>query len=68
MAPRLRQKYWKKTKARVQALAERGSGLAVAIVGGDPASHNHAWEFEKIDGRIKHEIFAEREARFGKCK
>ncbi|MEI6071221.1 MAG: sugar phosphate isomerase/epimerase [Verrucomicrobiae bacterium] len=21
--------------------------------------HNHAWEFEKIDGRIKHEIFAE---------
>ncbi len=21
--------------------------------------HNHAWEFEKLDGRIKHEIFAE---------
>lgn len=21
--------------------------------------HNHAWEFEKIDGRLKHEIFAE---------
>ena len=21
--------------------------------------HNHAWEFEKLDGRLKHEIFAE---------
>jgi sugar phosphate isomerase/epimerase len=31
-------------------LAEAGITLVI---------HNHAWEFEKIDGRIKHEIFAE---------
>lgn len=28
------------------------AGLTLAI-------HNHAWEFEKLDGRIKYEIFAE---------
>lgn len=29
-----------------------GAGFTLVI-------HNHHWEFEKIDGRIKHEIFAE---------
>lgn len=39
----------KAVKIRV-ALAEAGLTFAV---------HNHAWEFEKLDGRIKHEVFAE---------
>lgn len=30
----------------------KSAGLTLVI-------HNHAWEFEKIDGSIKHEIFAE---------
>lgn len=44
----------KKTAETTQLVHEalRNAGLTLVI-------HNHAWEFEKIDGRIKHEIFAE---------
>ncbi|HRJ71119.1 MAG TPA: sugar phosphate isomerase/epimerase [Terrimicrobiaceae bacterium] len=38
------------TAAMNETLAKAGLTLTI---------HNHAWEFEKIDGRIKHEIFAE---------
>ena len=44
----------KKTAETTAKMNEKlsGAGLTLTI-------HNHAWEFEKIDGRIKHEIFAE---------
>lgn len=44
----------KQTVAKACKIQE---GLAAA--GLTFAVHNHAWEFEKLDGRIKHEIFAE---------
>jgi sugar phosphate isomerase/epimerase len=44
----------KKTAEITAGMNEKleAAGLTLVI-------HNHAWEFEKIDGRIKHEIFAE---------
>ncbi|MDD5199752.1 MAG: sugar phosphate isomerase/epimerase [Terrimicrobiaceae bacterium] len=44
----------KKTAEITDAMNEKlkAAGLTLTI-------HNHAWEFEKIDGRIKYEIFAE---------
>ncbi len=41
--------------------AETVSGMnwKLAAAGITLVIHNHAWEFEKIDGRLKHEIFAE---------
>jgi sugar phosphate isomerase/epimerase len=44
----------KKTAETTARMNEKlvAAGLTLVI-------HNHAWEFEKLDGRIKHEIFAE---------
>lgn len=44
----------KKTAETVAAMQEKlaAAGLTLTL-------HNHAWEFEKLDGRLKYEIFAE---------
>lgn len=45
----------------IRRTADRAAKIhsALATAGLTLAIHNHAWEFEKLDGRIKHEIFAE---------
>lgn len=45
----------------IKKTAEIANGMheKLAAAGLTLVIHNHAWEFEKIDGRIKHEIFAE---------
>lgn len=43
-----------KTAENVSSMNRKLAAAGITLV-----IHNHAWEFEKIDGRIKHEIFAE---------
>jgi sugar phosphate isomerase/epimerase len=43
-----------KTADKVNAMHEKLSGAGLTLF-----LHNHWWEFEKLDGRLKHEIFAE---------
>lgn len=45
----------------IKRTAEMASGMEETLskAGLTLTIHNHAWEFEKINGRIKHEIFAE---------
>lgn len=45
----------------IKRTAEMAAGMAETLLraGITLVVHNHAWEFERLDGRIKHEIFAE---------
>ncbi|MEI6788763.1 MAG: sugar phosphate isomerase/epimerase [bacterium] len=45
----------------IKQTAEMAAGMEATLskAGITLTVHNHAWEFEKLNGRIKHEIFAE---------
>lgn len=49
------------TMDSIKATAETAAAMEATLskAGITMTVHNHAWEFEKIGGRIKHEIFAE---------
>lgn len=50
-----------KDLSAIQKTAEMAAGMEETLskAGITLTIHNHNWEFEKLDGRIKHEIFAE---------